>query len=124
MKLPDSANCIIETACLETLRKLESPDDPNVLFELVGVFLQSSEARLSRLVGNLAGSDFHQIGEEAHSLKATCATLGAVALSELCKALEEAAIRKDLAETTRLVGVIELQYRVAKSELQRRVLPD
>lgn len=51
-------------------------DDPGILEELLGMFLEQAPERMGRLEAALAAGDSGVLEREAHSLKGTAATLG------------------------------------------------
>ena len=123
VELSNQMKSVIEVSCLETLRKLETPEDPNVLHELLQLFHQSSEMKLQSLASSLTRRDYQQMSNDAHSLKATCATLGAHGLSQTCRKLEAAVLAGDLQKTTELLEQLQAGYLQVKQELKERVLP-
>lgn len=74
------------------VRILESlvGDDPAVIRELLGDFRTSATAIARELVAACANGKSARAGEQAHKLKSSARAVGALALGELCEAMETA----------------------------------
>jgi HPt (histidine-containing phosphotransfer) domain-containing protein len=62
--------------------------DPDMMSDLVVLFLDDSTARLETLSAACAGKQFRVIQAQAHSLKGSALQMGAVGLASLCARLE------------------------------------
>ncbi|MCB9898754.1 MAG: Hpt domain-containing protein, partial [Planctomycetes bacterium] len=74
----------IDASALDELREY----GPEVLGELIDIFLEDTPNRLDELWKAVECGDAHGTEQNAHALKSSCAQLGALELSELCKKLE------------------------------------
>ncbi|HYD79330.1 MAG TPA: response regulator [Paucimonas sp.] len=96
--------------------------------ELVALFLSDSPKRIEGLRQGMATQDQIAIGKVAHALAGSCASIGAMRLSGLCRDLEiqnKAGIPPDLAGR---IDAIEMEYGKAAARLSAmaqadRVLP-
>lgn len=74
---------------IEGLKEIGGEDDPALFVELIGIFLQDAPQRIDELRRALATSDVKLLERAAHTLKSSCANVGATSLSEVCKRMEE-----------------------------------
>lgn len=58
---------------------------------LVRTFMEDSETRLETLASALGAGATEEVRSAAHSLKGSCGNLGAAALMNLCKEIEDSA---------------------------------
>lgn len=65
-------------------------DDPVVIQELLGDFRMSASAIARELAAACANGESTRAGEQAHKLKSSARAVGALALGELCEAMEAA----------------------------------
>jgi DNA-binding response OmpR family regulator len=106
----------LEPGRLETLA--EETGDPQMVVEVVGVFLAELPARLERIRAAHAGGETAGLREAAHALGSPALMIGAVALGEACRALEAGADNRD---ADRLVAVVEGEVPRAKAALRAYV---
>ncbi len=76
---------------IESLKELGGDDDPGLVLELIGLFLQDAPQRMSDIQSSLASGDIGTLERAAHTLKSSSANIGAARLSENCKSMEELA---------------------------------
>ena len=85
---PQGAAHPIDESRLDELRMLSDDQRPDILGELIDIFLDDTPAQLMALAHALDLSDPEPVMQHGHSLKSSCAQLGAIQLSELCRQLE------------------------------------
>lgn len=82
---------LIDVAVLNNLRALrqaQSNDEADVLDTLVGMFLKDVPIRMAAMVTAIGEHDLPQTERLAHSLKSSCASIGARSMATLCGFLE------------------------------------
>jgi HPt (histidine-containing phosphotransfer) domain-containing protein len=80
---------VLDHAVLAELRAATG-DDAAFIAELVAEYVREGAANMEGLVAAAAAEDCPGIVRPAHTLKSTSATLGAMRLSAICRAIEEA----------------------------------
>ena len=115
------ADTIIDPAAIEMLRELGGDDEPDLLAELVGVFLTDAPERLRDMHTALAEGDFELLERAAHTLKSSAANLGAVLLCQHAKSLEAAARAREEGELAELTSDCERAFEQAGRVLQQWV---
>ncbi len=111
---------VIDSNTLAALRSLQEEGEDDLLVELIDLFLQDAPERISAIGEAVAVRDWERIGERAHSLKGSCASLGAVQMSLLCARLE--AMGRDMAprgEAAEAYAELERQYGQVRLALER-----
>jgi signal transduction histidine kinase/CheY-like chemotaxis protein/HPt (histidine-containing phosphotransfer) domain-containing protein len=78
----------IDDAALDELRQFQDVDGPDILGELIDIFLSDTPPRLESLYKAVAEDDASAAEQAAHALKSSCAQLGALVLSDLCRRIE------------------------------------
>src|SRR5205085_11049688 len=79
------------------LRDLQGEGQPDILAELISIYLRETPPRLAALHEALARADAGALRREAHSLKGSSSHMGAMQMARLCADLEEQARAADLA---------------------------
>lgn len=73
----------------EPLRQLGQLAKPEVVERMIGTFCESTESRINNMMHAVAGNDMDAVRFEAHTLKSSSASVGALLLSNLCLRLEQ-----------------------------------
>ena len=111
---------IIDTATLAALRSLQEDGDDDLLAELIDLFFQDAPERISAIGLAVSASDWERLAERAHSLKGSCASLGAAQMAALCARLE--AMGRGLApnaDAAEVFAELERQYGLVRLALER-----
>ncbi len=74
---------------LQSLYELQDESQPNFFNDLVAVFIKTSKDGVALLKTAVHKKDLKSIDHIAHSLKSSCANLGAERMAELCQELEQ-----------------------------------
>jgi CheY-like chemotaxis protein len=82
---PDEA---VDANALATLRDLQGAGRPDLLAELLAVYLRDAPPRLAALHEAVAHADAEALRRAAHSLKGSSSQIGAVQIARLCAELE------------------------------------
>ncbi len=79
----------VDQSVLEGLRELQEEGEPDILEELVEMFLKDASSQLETLKEATEKGDAQIIEHIAHTLKGSCANMGAVRMEALCSELED-----------------------------------
>lgn len=81
---------VLDERVLDRMRDLKSPETGHPFSEeLIEMFLKATPGRVGRLEKAWRDKDYSTFTREAHDLKSTSGVIGALALSELARRLEE-----------------------------------
>jgi HPt (histidine-containing phosphotransfer) domain-containing protein len=95
---------------LDVLMKRVDNDRESAL-EIMGVFTDDVETRIDRIRNALMMNDFSTIASEAHTVKGSAATIGAIALGKTAEILERDAETKRGNSVTQMCQLLEMQFR-------------
>jgi CheY-like chemotaxis protein len=93
----DSVEAVAEALVDEARMRTFRDDYPDIVDQLVNLFLQSTPPLLDELRTAFDGDDGEALRRAAHQLKGSCQNVGATFMATLCKALEQG--DGDLGET-------------------------
>lgn len=84
---------VLDLDVIERLRALGGEDEPDLVLDLIQLFLFDAHQRLEEMRLALDRRDLDAVARTAHTLKSSSGSMGAVLLSEVCKEVEELARR-------------------------------
>ena len=73
---------------LTRLKQMVGDDNPALLLELLGAYLEDLPSYLAQMADALASGEAETVGSVAHTLKSSSALMGAQSFSNLCRDLE------------------------------------
>jgi CheY-like chemotaxis protein len=109
--VPDT---VIDPTTLSSLSTLGGQD---MLDEILTLFVQDTPARIASLDAALREADTLRVRREAHALKGSCRSLGAVRMGALCDAIERSATSGEMDTTGALIDDLERTFRSVQTEL-------
>ncbi|MEZ6015140.1 MAG: Hpt domain-containing protein [Planctomycetota bacterium] len=103
---------ILDPDTLEALRELGGEDDPELLTELIDLFVDDAGRRVQGIMASLSRGDVEAVARAAHALKSAAANLGAFGFSGACRELETtarqgAAIQEPAQRVTRMFPEVQ-----------------
>lgn len=101
---------VIDRKTIDRLYELQQEGEPDIVAEMIGIYLSDTPVLLTSAGEALAGNDAKKLRRVAHSLKSTSAHLGAVRLYALCKDMEESARLGDLQNAPAAFAEISAEY--------------
>jgi signal transduction histidine kinase/CheY-like chemotaxis protein len=111
----------IDEQVLVSLRRLQREGRPDIVQQLIELFLKGAAGLLTDLDNGVATGDAPLLHRASHALKSASANLGAVVLSTHCKELEALAKSGTITDAPRLVSVIREDYRTVEARLSNRL---
>ncbi len=111
----------LDPAVLESLRQLTPPGEPDVLAEVLQLFVADVPARIERLRAAWQAGDAVAVQRAAHSLKGSAGNIGATQLLAVCGRLDEQGRSGDLSALAPLVASLDAEYGRVESEIQRLI---
>ncbi|MBI4852435.1 MAG: response regulator [Acidobacteria bacterium] len=107
----------IDVLVLESLRELQDESDPNLVADLIGIFLREAPEKINLLQKALNLSDFRALEENAHSLKGNAGNLGAIRLQKLCYELEKSGRNSSLENVEFFIKELSKEFELTKEIL-------
>jgi CheY-like chemotaxis protein len=93
------AGASIDMSALAGLRQYQEDGCPDIVTELIGLFLDEAPKKIDAMEGAVARGEFEVLKKIAHTLKGTSASIGARRLSALCAWIETVPTPENLKET-------------------------
>lgn len=112
---------VLDQAVLNTLRKLTPPGEPDVLAEVLRLFLDEVPPRIARLRNAWSSGNIEEMHRAAHSLKGSSGNIGARRLYEVCSQLDAIGKAGDLAGAAPLVEALGVEFDKVESEIHRLI---
>lgn len=111
---------ILDMTVVEELLSFSDDGDPDLLLDLIRMFLEDGPSKVRAVTEGLLAGDFEKMERASHSLKGSSGNLGAHMLQETCEQLQIAS-RNHKLETLRPLAA-ELVANYAKAEQALREL--
>lgn len=109
---------IVSNEVIEELLSLSDDGDPELLLDLIEMFLEDAPERIASIGTALQSTDFDGIERAAHSLKGSAGNLGAVLLQADCETMQNAGRHKVLTEAEQCFPALQQHFAEAKEELE------
>lgn len=82
---------VLDAATFGALENLAGDDEPDLIRDLVALFIEDSGKRFAALERGLESDDVGAVGAAAHALRSSAANVGALEFSSACSDLERCA---------------------------------
>ena len=92
------------------LRELQQEGEPDILNELIELFLTEAPPQLASLGQAMEAGDVHSIQRIALTLKGSCGNMGAVRMEAICAELEEIGRSGALAAAPARISRLEEEF--------------
>ena len=112
----------LDRSAIDALRQLETDGSEGIFAKMVTLFMGNSPPLLQKIEDSVATRNPEGLRYAAHTLKSSSAQLGAMELSETCKALEAHANDQNFQDAIPLIGQLESQFEAASRALSREVV--
>ena len=107
----------IDASALAGLRDLQQPGEPDLVHEVIVLFLDSAAPRLAALHQAVARGDARTLEQEAHTLKGSAATLGARRLAAICEELQARGRAGDMPGASALLPQLDAEFARVRTAL-------
>jgi CheY-like chemotaxis protein/HPt (histidine-containing phosphotransfer) domain-containing protein len=112
---------VIDREAIAKLRQVQRDDEPDVVAEVVGLFLTDASRRIAALRAAVGAGDAVALERAAHTLKGSAGHLGARGMQALCGAIEEQARRGTTGTSATLVSDLEDELERVRAALAGEV---
>ncbi|MDZ5637034.1 response regulator [Janthinobacterium sp. GMG1] len=121
---PAESASILDAAALQNLRAMRRPGRPDVLGRIIDLFYSDAPRLLGQLEVAAEASDAAALQLAAHTLKSSCANVGALGLSATCREIEQYARGNDVGSALQHIRGIqhELDRVLAALALEKEAL--
>ena len=117
--MSDDVKCVLDAAVIDSLRRLNEDGQPDVVKEVLGLFLTESAARLDSVEAAVRVRDASALQRSAHTLKGASGAIGALALQAACRTLEDIGKHAAFDEAPAAVESMRHEYRRLQDEINQ-----
>lgn len=115
---PDDEPLIFDERVLDDFALMMGEDGPELVVELIGLFLEDTPPLLQALEKGLVEANTEAIRQAAHTLKSTSASLGAIQLSSLCLEIETLSKTGNITAAPEKIALAQPHYERVKGQLE------
>lgn len=110
---------VLDMSIVEELLSFADDGDPELIIDLITMFLEDGPAKVKAVTDGLAEGDLEKVERAAHSLKGTSGNLGARQLQDACEAMQVASRSHNIDDVREIVPRIVATYADAELALQK-----
>ena len=111
------ADSALDPKVIDTLRQLTPAGEPDVLAEILQLFLDEVPKKLRALQDAVERADAPEAARVAHSLKGSSGNIGAGDMMDVCRRIDDLARTGDLAAVAPLLASLTSEYHRAELEI-------
>ncbi len=109
---------VLDMEVVDELLSLTGDEDPELLLDLIGMFLEDAPIKLSAILHGLASGDFEALSGAVHSLKGSAGNLGAHVVQHDCESLQHAGRSNNKDVARELIPNLEQHFAEALEALE------
>lgn len=110
---------VLDPAVLAALRQLSLPGEPDVLTDVLALFLEEVPPRMARLRNAWASGNIEEMQRAAHSLKGSAGNIGAHGMFDVCKQLDGLGRSGTLDAAAPLIEALDAEFGKVEAEIRR-----
>ena len=108
----------LDPAVIQSLRQLTPAGEPDVLAEILQLFLDEVPKKIRALQAAVDAGEAAQVARLAHSLKGSSGNIGANSMLDVCRRIDDLAKAGDLERVSPLVATLTSEYHRAELEIK------
>jgi CheY-like chemotaxis protein/HPt (histidine-containing phosphotransfer) domain-containing protein len=116
---PDRDEAILDESVLAALRELQDVDEPDILEELIGLFLEDAPLQIAALRECVKDGMAPAAERIAHTLKGSAGNMGATRMAAVCSELEDVGASGDLCRASEVLKLLEEEFGRVRAALGR-----
>ena len=110
---------VLDMSVVEELLSISDDGDPELLLDLIQMFLEDGPSKVAAVTEGLLTGDFEKAERAAHSLKGSSGNLGARLLQDVCEHLQISTRNHQLEESRRLAPELKSAFGAAEAALRK-----
>lgn len=112
------ATSLLDYQALERIRALQKHGTTNLLAKIISLYIESTPPMIRTISEGINKQDFEAVRKAAHALKSGSANLGALKVSDWCKALEKMGRDNNLETARDALAQLETEFIAATEALK------
>ena len=108
----------MDRSMLASLRELQEEGEPDILKELIELFLTDVPPQLAALREAVEAGDAHSVEQIAHTLTGSSGNMGATRMAAICSELEDVGASGDLSRAPELLERLEEEFGHVRKALE------
>jgi HPt (histidine-containing phosphotransfer) domain-containing protein len=113
------APSVLDPSVLASLRQLSLPGEPDVLTEVLTLFLSEVPPKMTRLRNACSSGNIEEMQRAAHSLKGSAGNIGAQGMFDVCRQLDGLGRSGNLEAASTLVAALDVEFDKVQAEIRR-----
>jgi HPt (histidine-containing phosphotransfer) domain-containing protein len=113
---------VLDVSVMAAIRALGGPGEPDVYTEVARLFLDDVPIHLSALNAAIAADSAASVAQIAHRLRGGALEMGALRMSPLCAAIEEAARAGSLEHAAAQANSLDREFAATRLALEIAIL--
>ena len=109
----------LDPSVLDSLRQLNQDGEPDVVKDVLSLFIADAPMRLQAIASAAAAGDAAALQRAAHTLKGAAGTIGALGLQAACRDVEQGAKAGDISVGRKSVGAVLAEFERVKAEIDQ-----
>lgn len=109
---------VLDQSVLDELLSFADDGDPELLLDLIQMFLEDGPSKVEAVQKGVASGDFEMAERAAHSLKGSSGNLGAHLVQDVCEQLQISTRNHELETSRTLAPQLVETYRAAEQALR------
>ncbi len=110
---------VLDPVVVASLRQLTPPGEPDVLTEVLNLFLDEAPKRMERLRDAWQDRNTAELQRSAHSLKGSAGNIGARRMYDICKQLDERGKASDFSGAKHLIEALAGEFDRVEHEIRQ-----
>lgn len=106
---PEIFRASVDLAVLATYETIQLDGEPDLIVELIDLYLEDAPRRVAVMQESLAKRDWLSVKREAHSLRGSSGNLGALQIARICDEIEGIESGSPFASMAALLSCLELE---------------
>ena len=111
----------LDRSVLASLRELQQEGEPDIMRELIELFLSDVPPQLVALREAVEAGDANSVERVAHTLRGSCGNMGAVGMEDICAELEEIGRSEDQRDAPALASRLEEEFRRVRAACEEEL---
>ncbi|NOQ45729.1 MAG: response regulator [Desulfobulbaceae bacterium] len=105
-------------------RKIQNPDRPDIIGEIIESYIQSAPDLLHSIESAVRNRDSEALWQAAHTMKSSNSSVGAMRMAEICRELEIKGREENLDNCEQLLVELKREFPYIENQLQGILLGD